>query len=209
LLSVSDLMSKDFKLLDEEDKEQGIKIVNDSAKRIYKLLENLLTWSMAQTGKLIFEPMTFELKEIIKDNVLLHKSLATEKGVVLDADIPENTRTFGDREMINTVLRNLLSNAIKFTPSGKSVMIMVESLEMFWEIKIVDEGVGICTQNQEKIFHVGTKFKTEGTAGEKGSGLGLIICQEFVDKNGGEIAVISEQGKGSTFSFTLPKSQAD
>lgn len=206
LLSVSDLMSKDYKMLDEEEKEQGIKIVNDSAKRIYKLLENLLTWSMAQTGKLKYEPMKFELKDIIKENLLLHKNLAKEKGVFLEYILPKETGAFGDKEMINTVIRNLLSNAIKFTPSGKSVELIVDSLDTFWEIRIVDEGIGISSKNQDKIFQVGRKFKTDGTAGEKGTGLGLIICKEFVHKNGGHIVLISEEGKGSTFSFTLPRS---
>jgi signal transduction histidine kinase len=199
-------MSKDYEMLDEEDKKQGIKIVNDSAIRIYKLLENLLTWSMAQTGKIKYEPVKFELKGIIKDNLLLHKNVAKEKGVLLDSCIPDNATTFGDKEMINTVVRNLLSNAIKFTPGGKSILVIVESKDSFWEIKVVDEGVGINSDNQAKIFQVGTKFKTEGTKGEKGTGLGLIICKEFVNKNGGEITVISEEGKGSSFSFTMPKS---
>lgn len=209
LLSVSDMMSKDFKNIDEEDKEQGIKIVNDSAKRIYKLLENLLTWSMAQTGKIKYEPVKFELNEIIKDNLLLHKNLAQEKGIFLDSTIEESAKTFGDRDMISTVVRNLMSNAIKFTPCGKSVKIIVESTSSFWQIKVVDDGVGISAENTEKIFQVGTKFKTEGTAGEKGTGLGLILCKEFIQKNGGEIAVFSDQGKGSIFSFTIPKSRAE
>lgn len=205
LLSISELMTDDYDSLDEEEKEQGIKIVNDSAKRIYRLLENLLTWSMAQTGKLKYKPVNFKLKEIIMENVQLFTDLAKDKGVKLDSCIPENSTTYGDKEMINAVIRNLLSNAIKFTSHGKSVKIIVEDIESFWDIKVVDEGVGISYENQQKVFQVDAKFKTEGTSGEKGTGLGLLICKEFAEKNGGHIAVASEVGKGSTFSFTVPK----
>lgn len=91
------------------------------------------------------------------------------------------------------------------TPHGKSVIVVVEDIVSFWDIKVVDEGVGISYENQQKVFRVDAKFKTEGTSGEKGTGLGLIICKEFAEKNGGHIAVASEIGNGSTFSFTVPK----
>ena len=160
---------------------------------------------MARTGKLKYEPVNFKLKEIIMENAHLFADLAKDKGVKLDSSIPENSTTYGDKEMINAVIRNLLSNAIKFTSHWKSVKIIVEDIESFWDIKVVDEGVGISYENQQKVFRVDAKFKTEGTSGEKGTGLGLLICKEFAEKNGGHIAVDSEVGKGSIFSFTVPK----
>ncbi len=205
LLSISQLMTEDYHNLDEEDKEKGIKVVNDSARRIYRLLENLLTWSMTQTDRIIFEPVNFELREVIVENINFHNVLAKEKGVVIDFSIPDKIRSYGDKEMINTVIRNLLSNALKFTPAGKAIKITVTDKSSFWNVSILDEGIGISPENQEKIFRVDTQFKTEGTSGEKGTGLGLIICKEFVERNGGRISLISDDGKGSKFSFSIPK----
>ena len=206
LLSISELMSNDYKNLDEEDKEQGVKSIYDSAWRIYKLLENLLTWARSQSGRVKFEPVNFELDSIIEDNVMLHCELANKKDIEMETRYPDNVSAFGDPEMISTVVRNLLSNAIKFSPRGESISIQIKDLKSIWIVSVIDQGVGIAPENQEKIFKIDTKFKTEGTSGEKGTGLGLLICKEFVEKNGGKIKISSKEGKGSSFSFSLPKS---
>jgi len=209
LLSISELMSDHYEYLDEKDKEQGIKKVHDSAKRIYKLLENLLTWSRAQSGSISYTPAYLDLEEIINDNILLHAEAAEKKSIKLEANISANIKAYCDCEMISMVVRNLLNNAIKFSPNGKSVKIEVEDLNTSWKLSVIDQGIGIALENQEKIFQIGTKFKAEGTSGEKGTGLGLIICKEFVEQNEGNISIISEEGKGSTFSITIPKSSSD
>jgi signal transduction histidine kinase len=111
---------------------------------------------------------------------------------------------YGDRDMINSVIRNLVTNAVKFTERDKKVEIQLNPKDKEVEVSIMDEGIGISSEQLEKLFRIDEKFKSTGTAGEKGTGLGLIICREFVEKNGGEIHVRSSPGKGSVFSFTIP-----
>ena len=111
---------------------------------------------------------------------------------------------YGDRDMINSVIRNLVTNAVKFTDKDRKVEIQLKTGEKDIEVRIVDEGIGIATEQVEKLFRIDEKFKSTGTAGEKGTGLGLIICKEFVEKNGGAITVKSAPGEGSVFSFTVP-----
>jgi signal transduction histidine kinase len=111
---------------------------------------------------------------------------------------------YGDRDMINSVIRNLVTNAVKFTDRDKKVEILLNPGEKEIEVSIVDEGIGISSEQLVKLFRIDEKFKSTGTAGEKGTGLGLIICREFVEKNGGEITVQSAPGEGSVFSFTVP-----
>jgi signal transduction histidine kinase len=136
--------------------------------------------------------------------VNLHKILADKKGIMLLS--PDNTDiyAYGDRDMINSVIRNLMTNAVKFTHQNKKVEIKVETRKEEVEVSIVDEGIGIEEEYIDKLFRIDEKFKSTGTAGEKGTGLGLIICREFVEKHGGEIRVSSSPGQGSTFSFTIP-----
>ena len=205
LLSISELMAGNYSDIDDEDKEEGVKRIYESATRIYNLLENLLTWSRAQSDRLSFNPGVFLLNEIIDENLSLHCEIANKKKITLQAEPMPELHAYGDRDMIDTVFRNLLGNAIKFTPTGKSVRIKVDDEGALWKVNVLDEGVGMSVENQEKIFHIETKFKTDGTSGEKGTGLGLLICKEFISKNGGTISVRSELGKGSAFSFTIPK----
>ena len=148
------------------------------------------------------------MEEIVNDCLLLHGEAAEKKGITLETNIPANVSAYCDREMTSTIVRNLLNNAIKFSPNGKTVKIEVEVFNAFWKLSIVDQGIGIAPENLEKVFQIETKFKTEGTSGEKGTGLGLIICKEFVEKNGGNISIISEEGKGSTFIITIPKTSS-
>ena len=206
LLSISELMTKDYEELDEEDKHQGISKVYDSARRIFQLLENLLTWSRSQSGRLHFSPARLDLRKLINENVGLLEESANSKGIRLRTSLPGIAEAFCDQEMINTVVRNLINNAIKFSQRDADVLIVLKDEDAHWTMSVVDKGIGISEENKQKIFRIDTKFKTEGTAGEKGTGLGLIICKEFVEKNGGAISIESKEGEGSTFSFTVPKS---
>ncbi len=125
---------------------------------------------------------------------------------MLTAQEQEEIFAYGDRDMINSVVRNLMTNAVKFTDRGRKVEVRVDSIGGLLQVNIVDEGIGIPGEYINKLFKIDEKYKAIGTAGEKGTGLGLIICREFVEKNGGEISVQSIPGIGSTFSFTLPMS---
>ena len=130
--------------------------------------------------------------------------MAAKKGVNINVDIPIRTNAFIDRNMITTVLRNLISNAVKFTSSGDQIVLETSLNESLIEISIKDSGVGIPQKNIDNIFKIDSNLSTHGTADEQGTGLGLIISREFVEKNGGTICVESEEGKGTKFTFTVP-----
>lgn len=204
LLSISELMVDSFDAAEREDHKAGFRKINQSVKHLLDLLENLLTWSRSQRGRIKYDPVKFNLSNLIQENLNLHKLLAEKKGIMLMSSDSDELFAYGDRDMINSVIRNLMTNAVKFTDRDKRVEIKVSPKEEEIEVSIVDEGIGIPAENMEKLFRIDEKFKSTGTAGEKGTGLGLIICREFVEKNGGEISVQSQPGIGTTFSFTIP-----
>jgi signal transduction histidine kinase len=204
LLSISDLMVESFDDAEKEDHRAGFKKINQSVKHLLDLLENLLTWSRSQRGRIKYEPVRFNLSTLIQENINLHKLLAEKKGIMLLSPQEDEVFAYGDRDMINSVVRNLLTNAVKFTPREKKVEIKLKKSEEAIRVSVEDQGVGIPKEYLNKLFRIDEKIKSTGTDGEKGTGLGLIICREFVEKNGGEIFVRSEPGEGSTFSFTIP-----
>jgi signal transduction histidine kinase/ligand-binding sensor domain-containing protein len=204
LLSISELMVESFDETEEEDHKAGFRKIHQSVKHLLDLLENLLTWSRSQRGRIKYDPVRFNMATLIQENINLHKLLAERKGIMLLSPDQDEVYAYGDRDMINSVVRNLVTNAVKFTDKDKKVEIKVATREEKIAVSIVDEGVGIPPENIEKLFRIDEKFKSTGTAGEKGTGLGLIICREFVEKNGGEITVESKPGEGTTFSFTVP-----
>jgi len=204
LLSISDLMVESFEATEREDHKAGFKKINQSVKHLLDLLENLLTWSRSQRGRIKYDPVRFNLSTLVQENINLHRLLAERKGIMLLYSEKDELYAYGDRDMINSVIRNLVTNAVKFTDRDKKVKVQLKPREKEIEVSIVDEGIGISAEQLEKLFRIDEKFKSTGTAGEKGTGLGLIICREFVEKNGGEITVHSSPGKGSVFSFTVP-----
>jgi len=204
LLSISDLMVDSFDDTERQDHKAGFKKINQSVKHLLDLLENLLTWSRSQRGRIKYDPVRFNLSTLVQENINLHKLLAEKKGIMLISSEQDEVYAYGDRDMINSVIRNLVTNAVKFTEKDKKVEIQLKPRDKEVEVSIVDEGIGIAEEQMEKLFRIDEKFKSTGTAGEKGTGLGLIICREFVEKNGGEISVQSAPGKGSVFSFTIP-----
>ena len=204
LLSISDLMVESFDETDRDDHKAGFRKINQSVKHLLDLLENLLTWSRSQRGRIKYDPVKFNLTTLVKENINLHKLLAEKKGIMLISSEQDEVFAYGDRDMINSVIRNLVTNAVKFTEPNKKVEIQLKPGKKEVEVSIMDEGIGITPEQMEKLFRIDEKFKSTGTAGEKGTGLGLIICREFVEKNGGEISVQSDPGKGSVFSFTVP-----
>jgi len=205
LHSMSETMIGSYENLEEEDKLLMLKNIHKSAKQIFNLLENLLTWSNSQRGRIDCNPEKFNLSRLVQVNVNLHKLPAEKKGLLLTMDMPDDMLAFGDREMINTVIRNLINNAVKFTNKGGKVEVGILDKIKSWEIVIRDTGIGISSENVLKLFRIDEKYRSVGTAGETGTGLGLVLCKEFIDQNGGKIWCVTKEGSGSEFHFTIPK----
>lgn len=204
LFSMSEVVYSNYEDLDEEDKQMALKKIHKSAKLIYNLLENLLTWSNSQRGRVEYNPVEFNLPKLVDQNMNLHRSHAEKKGIRLVNKIDGDLMVYADMQMINTVLRNLINNAIKFTSKDGSIEVLIEESNNNYVIEVKDEGVGISEENIAKLFHIDQKFKNTGTDGEKGTGLGLILCKEFVEKCGGNIWCESSEGEGTSFYFTIP-----
>ncbi len=171
----------------------------------FNLLENLLQWSLLQTGRTVVNLKSLNMAEIINENIDLLKANAQQKGIELAWVNPDDHFVYCDRDMITTVLRNLISNAIKFTPAKGRIEVEVVKDSEYLKVMVRDSGVGISPENQQKLFRIDSNPSTPGTNEEEGTGLGLILCKEFVEKNRGTIAVESTEGKGSTFFFTVPR----
>lgn len=187
-----------------EKLQKVLRLMQASANRTLTLLENLLYWAKSQRGEIEYSPQVLDLNEIAGDNIALLLNSAHEKGIKFHSHIKSNTSAFGDKIMVNTVFRNLISNAIKFTPEKGKIIISAAGNQQWVEIAVQDTGVGIAEKDLPKIFDKRYHFVTDGTADEKGSGLGLLLCRDFVEQHGGKIWVESQQGQGSTFKFTLP-----
>lgn len=176
-----------------------------SATSLYELLENLLEWSSMQIGVNPFSPSSCELHKIIDENLVLVTEVAADKKIKILESIPENFVVHTDKNMLSSIVRNLISNSIKFTPEGGEITISVAALDTgFAEISISDTGIGMNQEILNNLFVPDIKINRKGTNNESSSGLGLMICKEFVEKNGGILRVESEEGKGATFSFTIP-----
>lgn len=171
------------------------------------LLMNLMDWARSQTGKMEFSPEHFEFVGFIIENIALFDDIAWQKSITIKKVLPDNLPVFADKQMINTILRNFVSNAIKFTHPGGAVTVSTSRTLTEITISVSDNGLGIAGERISKLFRIDESFSTPDTNKEKGTGLGLILCKEFVDKHGGRIWVESEEGKGSTFTITLPCSQ--
>lgn len=168
------------------------------------LLNNLLDWTLLQMDKLNLQPTRIDLRKLVDENIQLLGSVPN-KQITLDNQIPENTIGYADSNTVNLVLRNLMTNAIKFTNDGGAVIIKAYDQDADWLITVQDNGVGMADDVLKILFDKTAPYTTRGTANEKGTGLGLILCKEFVEKNGGRIDVESVEGQGSKFSFTIPK----
>ncbi len=204
LLGYSELLANAEMGLTQEEIIEFASSLNESAKNLFKLLENLLEWSRLQRGQFQIQASNFDFKELADTNLELIKHRAQQKNVLLENKVNADTLVYADRYSVDTVLRNLLSNAIKFTKEGETIGIKVGEVNGFLEISVYDTGVGISKEVQAKLFRIDTKHTTAGTADEQGTGLGLILCKDMVEKNGGTIRVESEIGKGSQFKFTVP-----
>lgn len=208
LQGFSSLLLRNYTTYGRQHQLKFLKIINDSAKHTASLLQDLLMWARSQSGKVSFKPVMLPLDELIEKNVALMKPNAELKGIQILYDLSENTSVFVDQEMINTVFRNLLSNAIKFTPGGKHVTIGSRIInKQMVRVYISDEGIGMSEEVQARLFQLDHHQTTKGTDQEKGTGLGLIVSKEFIERNGGEIWFDSQEEKGTTFYFTLKSTE--
>ncbi len=193
--------------MDKQAMEKFIKATWNAVGNAFNLLENLLYWARNQRGKMVYNPKTLDLNQIVTETHSLLEGVAKNKNITLINNLSGENRVYGDKNAIKTILRNLVSNAIKFTqPQGSVSICLNDSDPLFMQLAVCDNGVGMDEQSANSLFSANRKNSPKwGTNGEKGVGLGLIISKEFVEKHGGKIWLESAEGKGSTFYFTLPK----
>ena len=203
LLGMTFMMSQMADNLSKDKLVEYAADVNESGRRVYALLQNLLEWSRLQMEGATFKPETIALRDMTQENIHVLTPMAIEKNITLTNSIGKDT-AFADPNMARTVVRNIVSNAIKFTPAGGKIDVSSRPKNGMVQITVTDTGVGISREQIEKIFALDQKSSTPGTAGEQGTGLGLPLCKEMIEKCGGEIWVDSVPGEGSRFHFTLP-----
>lgn len=203
LLGFADLAYNDFDEITDNEKKSYLNVIRQSGQHIYALLDNLLNWSRAQSGRIDFFPEPVSLTENIENAVELVRSSADNKHISLFSDFSRDVIVKADKNMLSTILRNLLTNAIKFTPNGGSVTVSSRINHKKVTVSVIDTGVGMTAEELNKLFKLDGGLKTEGTANESGTGLGLILCQEFMSLHKSKIIAESTPGKGSTFSFSL------
>lgn len=206
ILGFLNILKDNLRDYDMETIEKFISHVHHSATTTFDLLVNLLDWLNAKNKKVPFDAVEINISKIFIEEILIGSNFAADqKNIKIDIFIPENINAFVDVNMLKVIFRNLINNAIKFTQTGGTVSVYASELENFIEITIKDSGIGLSKQTLEKIFKIEGIASSVGTSNEKGSGLGLLLCQEFVEIEGGKIWVESVLGIGSEFKFTLPK----
>ena len=204
LLGHTELIAEQFELYTPEELREHVIQIRASAQKLYALLENLLTWSRIQRGLMQYHPETLDLHEVALDNVELFMTRARQKTITLNNYIQTNSLVYADYSMVSTIFRNLTSNALKFTPADGSVTLSATQNESYWEISIADTGIGIPEETFPQLFQLDRQYTGVGTNGEKGTGLGLILCKELVEQQQGRLWFKSTIGAGTTFFFTLP-----
>lgn len=205
LLGLSDMLAEDIEKFTKEDIQRIAMSMKSSANHLFKLLENLLEWSRLQRGTINFNPELVDSNQIIEQNLSLNKSLLEQKGITVKNNVPDKTMVFCDVNMLQMIFRNILSNAIKFSNKDGIVEIKTSSISDKWHHFIVkDYGIGIEETEVENLFELGKVSSIHGTFGETGTGLGLILCKEYVEMNKGKIWIESKKGEGTTVNITLP-----
>jgi PAS domain S-box-containing protein len=205
LLGFSEILSNEFDHLTEDEMKESISGIYELSSNSYKLLENLLQWSRIQIGKIDFYPEPFNLHYELSPAILLLSQTAKIKNIKIENLIDRKAFITADKNMLNTIVRNLISNSIKFCNKGGKIIISSNEMEDCTEISVEDNGVGMDKIHLENLFSIDKNSSTKGTADETGTGLGLLLCKEMVEKHGGKITVQSTPGKGSEFKFTIPK----
>lgn len=206
LLGFSEVLAQERETLDESSIQNIADYLNDTAHSTYNLLESLLNWAMAEGGRFVYHPINFELKQATRIVYEVLKTLAMKKNIQLIETTPSHLKVYADINMITSVIQNLVSNALKFTNVDGSGCVYIEATECVEgiEITVRDTGLGMTQQQIDGLFQPDLQVSLKGTSGEKGAGLGLVLCKRFVDLNKGQIEVISKEGQGTTFKVTLP-----
>ncbi|MGW8317017.1 MAG: sensor histidine kinase, partial [Bacteroidales bacterium] len=209
IMGFSELLHDNFDQFTPETQEEYVLQILQGTQRLQSLLENLLIWARSQMKAVKYAPEYIKVKNVVEDCVKELKPNFDHKKVECLVRLDRRCEVFADKSMIYTVFRNLLMNAIKFSFPGGKVRITSETDGVHCRVMVIDEGIGIQPEIQEKLFDANEGITSPGTTGESGSGLGLVICKEFLERNEGEISVESEPGNGSTFTVTLPIKKQD
>ncbi len=204
IMGFADLLEQRFHELDDVKKLKFIKVLNTTSKKTSELLTDLLKWGKSQTNMLSFEPKNAILGNLIEKNIDLLIENCLAKKITVIKEIQPDCMVFVDIDMIETVVRNLFSNAIKFTPKGGEIHISCAKQGNVTEVQFTDNGIGMDDETLKNLFKLDKSNSRTGTAGETGTGLGLLLCQDFVEKNGGRIWATGKADKGSIFTFTVP-----
>lgn len=206
LLGFSEVLAHERETLDDSSIQNIADYLNDTAQSTYNLLESLLNWAMAEGGRFIYHPINFELKQATRIVYDVLHTLAMKKNIQLIETTPSHLKVYADINMITSVIQNLVSNALKFTKVDGSGSVYIEAVECAHgvEIAVRDTGLGMTQEQIDNLFQPNLQVSLKGTSGEKGAGLGLVLCKRFVDLNQGKIEVLSKEGEGTTFKVTLP-----
>lgn len=204
VLGYSSLLKRDYERFSEEERRKFASDIYQSTNNIFRLLQNLLEWARSQTGRLNFSPELVEYQNILDNSLEALRSHATQKNIEINTGHNPDLKLFADPLMIETVLRNLINNAIKFTPDGGHINVDAREIDGEIRIAVSDSGIGMTEEETQNLFRIDSKVKRKGTNNEDGTGLGLILCHEFVHKHNGKIWVESTPGKGSEFIFSIP-----
>jgi PAS domain S-box-containing protein len=204
ILALCEILNVAIKKSEVETSELYLGLVNSTAKNTLVLLENLLDWAKSQSGQISFKSEKIHIDTIFQEILELSRPIAQTKGISIIMIESDNIEVFSDKKILKTIMRNLISNAIKYSKPGGTINVSAIEDDNRVQITISDKGVGMDGQTLENLFGITTNTPLPGTLNEKGSGFGLVLCKEFVEKLGGKIWVESEEGKGSDFIFTLP-----
>ncbi len=192
-----------------EEMYEMLNMANQTTEEVFALLDNLLKWTKSQIGRLNMVYQKFDMVEMTSGVIEIYSMMSKIKEIKINIDAPARLEVDSDRDMLQTVVRNFLSNALKFSKSGTEITVRVEDLDDKVKVSVIDQGSGMSEEAQGKLLKLDTHFSTFGTSNEEGSGLGLLLCNDFVTKVGGELGFESEEGKGSTFHFWIPKERGD
>jgi signal transduction histidine kinase len=207
IMQISSFLKGNYSQTNKAEMVKLLGSISDTSHRTFNLLENLLEWSSSQSGKMTVNAEWIDINALIYKNLSFLEENITHKSIEIEKKLTNECHANADSNMINTVIRNLLSNAVKYTLFSGKIIVSSSSNSEYVKLSIKDNGVGINKTNVEKLFDIEANICTRGTNNESGTGLGLKLCKEFVEKNNGKITVISEIGKGSEFKVQLPKAR--
>lgn len=202
-----ELLMQRFDKIDPEKQKKHLSQIQTAVGDTYTLVNNLLEWSRSQMNNLQITPQVILVEKVVHDIKSLHDTHANSKNIEIDIELEESPTVFVDDQTLHSIMRNLVSNAIKFSNSGDTITLSAKSDGTTTTIKVIDEGVGMSTERQKELFNIEKQESDAGTANERGTGIGLIVVKEFVEKNNGCLEFTSEINKGTTFTLTFPSTE--